>query len=59
MEGNAEIQISDAMGRTILTANYVWERDGLSINVSELKSGFYTINITSNESVVTKKFIKL
>lgn len=53
----SEIAINDINGRTVKTVklNAVTEAQ---VNVAELNSGIYFMNITTNEGVTTKKIIK-
>ena len=50
-----EIRIIDALGRIMIVDDSL---NSNTINISSLTSGLYTIQITTKESVVTRKFVK-
>lgn len=53
------INLSDIRGRKVcIDDNYYRTDSGWDINVSTLKPGIYFINISSNNQMITKKFIK-
>lgn len=60
IEGEASIVVSDLMGRVMLVQNAVVEDENfsLSINISALPKGVYTIHIKGIEGIA-KRFIKL
>lgn len=49
-----KVEVYDILGKTVLSA----KGDSKSIDVSSLNSGVYLLNITSENGVATKKFIK-
>lgn len=52
------VEIIDLNGRQIFTKTFN-DVSNTQINVNELSTGIYLINVTSGEKTVTKKFIKL
>lgn len=51
---NATITIYDSVGNTVISE----ERNDHQIDISNLVNGVYTIRITSNTAIITRKFIK-
>jgi hypothetical protein len=55
----AELVITDAMGRVVYTQNQVAnDQEVVSITLNGLPSGLYFVNIVTEESVLIRKFIK-
>lgn len=52
-----QINVVDLNGRTVKTINNVLNSE-TEINVSDLTSGVYMLNVKTNEGVATSKFIK-
>jgi len=52
----SELMIFDNMGRNVYSQALNANQENVTINVSDLASGLYHINITSNNSIYTTKF---
>ncbi len=52
----SELMIFDNMGRNVYSQALNASQENVTINVSDLASGLYHINITSNNSIFTTKF---
>src|SRR5690606_10454493 len=52
------IQITDLNGRVVKTFTYNEGLETLQLDVSELSSGMYIMNVRSDQGQTTKKFIK-
>ena len=51
------IEITDLNGRVVKTVNAI-DASNAQVNISDLSSGVYMMNITSDKGSVTKKIIK-
>ena len=51
------VQVIDLNGRQVMTKSFNNVSDA-QINVNDLSAGMYLINITSGDTVETKKFLK-
>ncbi len=52
------IKITDLNGRVVKTLNYSDAMSEMQINVADLSSGMYLLNISSNQGTATKKIVK-
>jgi hypothetical protein len=53
-----QLSIFDMQGNEVISFNKINVSSNTSINISNLASGNYLLNIISNEGLITKKFIK-
>ena len=54
----SNVQITDLNGRVVKTVSYSDAPSAVEINISDLSSGMYMMNITSDEGVAVKKIMK-
>jgi hypothetical protein len=56
--GNFSIEILNQLGQTMYSKNYSSTDETISLNVTDLPSGVYSLHFKGEENTVSKKFVK-
>jgi hypothetical protein len=57
IEGDAKVRIINLNGQLVLEQPIVIAKEDVKINLTDIKPGFYFVNVISNDAVITRKLV--